>query len=182
MKIKAKVLLEVAGFPKTHVEKTINAVLTEIPKREYVILDQEVLPTEEKEDMFTAIAELTVEFPEVENLYGFCFDFMPASIDIVEPELLNFGIQEFNNSLNDLIATLHNLDHMLKNSNARVKVLSKNISALTSNFVLNLLENDLTLKQLSKKLGIPEDLTKKFLDAFEKQGLIKKDGVKYLKK
>ena len=115
-------------------------------------------------------------------LGGFCFDFMPASVDIIEPETINLGIQEFNNSLNDLLATLHKLDQMLKNSNARTKVLTKNLNALTSNFVLNLLENDLTLKQLATKLGIPEDLTEKFLGAFEQQNLIKKEGKKYSKK
>ncbi|MBT3303827.1 hypothetical protein HN592_00385 [Candidatus Woesearchaeota archaeon] len=182
MVIKAKVLLEVAGFPKEHVEKTIRSVLEEIPKREYKILDQEILPTKERDEMFTSLAEATIECSEVETLYGFCFDFMPASVDIIEPETINLGIQEFNNSLNDLLATLHKLDQMLKNSNARTKVLTKNLNALTSNFVLNLLENDLTLKQLATKLGIPEDLTEKFLGAFEQQNLIKKEGKKYSKK
>lgn len=182
MVIKAKVLLEVAGFPKEHVEKTIKSVLEEIPKREYKILDQEMLPTKKKEEMFSALAEVIIECSDVENLYGFCFDFMPASVDVLEPETLSFGAQEFNNGLNDLIAMLHKLDQMLKNSNARVKVLAKNINALTSNFVMNLLEKELTLKQLSEKLGIPEDLTEKFLKAFEKQKLIKKEGKKYSKK
>lgn len=183
MMIKVKVLLEVAGFPKEHVEKTIQSVLEEIPKREYNVTDQEILPTEEKEDMFSALAEVTVECPDVENLYGFCFDFMPASVDVLEPENLSFGAQEFNNGLNDLLATLHKLDQLLKNSNARVKVLTKNLNSLTSNFVMNLLsEESLTLSKLSKKLGIPEELIGKFLEALEKQKLIKKEGNKYLKK
>lgn len=183
MNVKTKVLLEVAGFPKEHVEKTIKAVIDTISKnKDYKLEENEFLQTEEKEGVFSAISEATITFQDISDLYGFCFDFMPSSVDIIEPEEMKITAREFNASLNDLLATLHNHDMFLKNSNAKLKIVTNNLTNLLSNFILHLTEKEIEMAELSKQLGIPEEHLKSFIEEMEKQNLITRNGNKCVKK
>jgi hypothetical protein len=180
--IKAKAIIEIAGFPKEHVEKTMNAVISGLAnKKEFSLKEKEIMPAEQKGEMFSAVAEATIDFKEISDIYGFCFDAMPSSIDIISPEEMMIDSRTLNAGLNDLLATLHSHDMYLKNSNARYKILSKNLGTLLSNFILHLLEKEATKEELSKELGIPEENLKTFLEELEKQKLITRNGEKYKK-
>lgn len=181
-KIKAKVILEVAGHPKGHVEKTLNKVVEQIPKEEGCeLIEKEIFPVEEKKEMFSGFAETQISFEGLDNLYAFCFKFLPSSIDILEPETISMKMGEFNKSINDLISVLHDRDKFLKNSNANVKILEKNINQLLSNFLTFLLEKPKSPSEVAHFTGVPEEKIKKQLEYLEKNNQIKKEGEKYVK-
>ena len=65
-------------------------------------------------------------------LFGFCFDFMPSSLEIVKPETLKFDATKMNNLLNDLAARLHYYDMIVKQLRVRNMILEKNASKAPS--------------------------------------------------
>jgi hypothetical protein len=178
--MKAKTIIEIAGSPKEHVEKTLSLVLDEA-KKAVKVTNAEVFPAEEKQGLWTTFAELDVFFPDVESIYTFCFRFLPSSIDIIEPESLSIDTKEFSNSLNDLLATLHSQDRALKENVARVKILNKNTNRLLANFISFIVQNPSSPEEIGKKTGIPKDELSNLLNIMVKEGKLLKTGELYKK-
>lgn len=181
MNIRVKAIVEIVGAPKDHVDLTLKNMVGRIDSLEKSkIIEQEIFPAEEKEELFSAFAELEIEFQNLTSVYSFCFNFLPSSIDIIEPEKLSVEAGEFNGSLNDLLATLHNMDMLLKNSNARVKMLTKNVDIITQNFIRHVTKEPKTVSNIANETGINEENAQKLLDHLEKNNGVKKDGDKYV--
>ena len=118
-KIKANAIIELVGAPKEHIEQTMEKVITlieenkdqEILKKEITEPKEQEFPHPQKKDekikVWSTFAELEVSFKDFDTLTNFCFEFMPSSIDILEPLTLEIDAQEINNSLNDILARLH---------------------------------------------------------------------------
>ena len=122
-KFRAKTIIEILGKPKEHVEETLKTYVKALEKDvKFKIISSEFADAEEQEqdELFSAFAELEIETNELEHLFGFCFDYMPASIDIIEPENLTILSHQLNTIVNDLQGKLHTLDmavKQLKNEN-----------------------------------------------------------------
>ena len=128
-KILAKVVIEIVGKPKEHVDMTIRKYMDGI-KENFKIINHELYDAEEIKDekfksMFSSFMDLEMEFDDFNDLIGFCFDYMPSSIDILRPEKFSLDARELMDALNDLIAKLHNLDMKVKNLNAENVLLKK---------------------------------------------------------
>lgn len=164
-KIKTKIILEIAGYPEKHVEETMKKVVEKIEKEKNLKLeDKEIFPVEKKDETFNTFAELDISFDKLVEIYEFCFNYMPSSIDILEPnDTLSIDPSEFNESINDLIATLHHHDMFLKNSNARLKALNANMNKLLLNFIGYLKKEKKKMPEISKVVGLKEENLKKFL-------------------
>tara|TARA_Y100000310_G_C20619626_1_gene782551 strand:+ start:153 stop:701 length:549 start_codon:yes stop_codon:yes gene_type:complete len=178
--IKTKTIIEIAGSPKEHVEKTMELVLKEVANVEKTKLHgKEVFPIKENKDLFSMYAEIDLSFDDMETLYTFCFDFLPSSVDILDPLELKFDSMEFTNSFNDMLATLHQRDMMVKNTSAKNRILNMNMQAILKNFISYLCEEGLAIEALSKKIGIVEEQITPFLEGMEKDGKLKKEGDTY---
>jgi len=118
-KILAKVVIEIVGGPKEHVDMTIRKYMDEIRDEFNVIkhelYDAEPLKEEKFKRMFSSFVDLEMEFNNFKDIVGFCFDYMPSSIDIIKPDKANLESKELMDMLNDLMAKLHNLDMRVKN-------------------------------------------------------------------
>ncbi|MEM3127156.1 MAG: hypothetical protein QW331_03765, partial [Candidatus Woesearchaeota archaeon] len=106
--IHARVIIELMGKPKEHVEKTIKDYIKHISEdQNFEVLNQEIAPLEPKEEYFVTFAELEILCKDVPSLVGFCFDYMPSSIEIIEPEKINYDRHQLSSIINDLQARLH---------------------------------------------------------------------------
>jgi len=118
-KIKANAIIEIAGAPKEHVEQTMVKVIEIIKaNKEHEIIKNEISePTESefpdpnnaenKIKIWSTFTEIEADFQSFDALTNFCFEFMPSSIEILEPLELKIDAQEVNNTLNDILARLH---------------------------------------------------------------------------
>ncbi len=118
-KIKIHTIIEIAGSPKEHVESTINKMMDimkenknlNILKKEIAEAEKIDLPAEVKNaqdiEVFSAFAELEIEMPNLEEIMGFCYTFMPSSLEIMEPESITMTQKDLENSLGDLLGKLH---------------------------------------------------------------------------
>ncbi|MBI4154464.1 hypothetical protein HY498_00045 [Candidatus Woesearchaeota archaeon] len=82
------------------------------------VVDETIAPAEQIEKLFSSFAEVEIKFESLAQIIGFCFDFMPSSIEILEPSELKTDNLSMNGLLNDLIARLHRYDMFLKNLHA----------------------------------------------------------------
>ena len=118
-KIHTRIILEVVGSPKDHVEKTISMILENIrTNKQWEVIDETMAPAEQIEKLFSTFAEVEINFKSLAQIIGFCFDFMPSSIEIIEPNSLNIENTSATGLINDLIARLHRYDMFLKNLHA----------------------------------------------------------------
>ena len=179
------VIIEVIGKPKEHVGETLKGYVENIKKKE----DIEILQTDfdelkefegDQEELFVSIVELELLAKNIPTLIGFCFDYMPSSIDIIEPKELKIKDVELSTIMNDLQGKLHKLDMGAKQLSNENKFLMKNTFFLATNLVAVLLRpGPKNLKDLSRLTGMNEKDCGEFLEKLIKQEFVKKEEGKY---
>ncbi len=127
--------MEILGSPKEHVESTSKLLIDKIKERKDLELvksyisdlkETKISENQPKNVKFwSSIIEVEVKLENIEKLIGFCFDFMPSSIDILEPSKLEMDARDVNGFVNDLMARLHKYDMFVKNLKAQVSMMQK---------------------------------------------------------
>ncbi|MBS3163551.1 hypothetical protein J4427_02570 [Candidatus Woesearchaeota archaeon] len=126
MEITIKAIIEIAGFPEEHVKNTMNMVIENLGKEKGIsILKKNIAPVEKVTQMWSNFAELELRISNFKELNDFCFNYMPSSIEIMDPIKLNINSNEVDDLLNDLLARLHNFTMFLKNLQAENIVLKR---------------------------------------------------------
>ncbi len=174
-------IIEVLGKPKKHVEQTIKTYVKKIKENKKIrILKEDYSEAKKVEGLFSIFVELEALVKDTAELVFFCFDYMPSSIEIIEPEELSYRKNDFSAFLNDLQARLHNIDMALKQYKARNTMLIKNSAILLRNIIIVFLEQGpRTRKEISKRVGLPEDKIENILKIMIKENRIKKKGKNY---
>lgn len=176
--IRCRAILEVLGKPKEHVEKTIKLLVEKVKERPQIsFLNEkyaEVKP--EGKTMFSTFVELELVVKGITTLTGFCFDFMPSSIDIEKPEQLIVKNRDISNIFNDLQSKLHNVDMVAKTLRAERDFLKRNLNTMIANLITILIKmNKNRVEDLSKFTGINKEELEKHLEKLIKEGKIKKE-------
>ncbi|MAG20032.1 hypothetical protein CL618_01200 [archaeon] len=120
-----RAVIEIVGSPKEHVEKILGLVIEKIKKEELKVLRVDAFDAKEVKELWSCFAEVEIEFETLERFMGFCFDYMPSSIEILEPEELKVESGSFGDIINDLLAKLHQYDMLIKGLKAENIVLKR---------------------------------------------------------
>ena len=174
-------IIEVLGKPKEHVEKALGDYLAKIKESEKLIfISEDVSEAKEVEgSMFSTFAEVELMAKGTDAVINFCFDYMPSSIEIVDPDVLKYSSKALTNFLNDLQTRLHNLDMLVKTTNSKNQALNRNTENLLKNSIkLAVNSGHDTLGKMSKVLGISESNLDKIVDMLVEAGSLVKDGDK----
>ena len=127
----ARVIIEVVGAPKEHVDNTLQLFTHKIKQDEerYIITKEDFEEAEKdgEEKFFTGFAELEILMKDFRALFEFCLDYMPSSIEIMEPEAFKFTANDYNVFINELLA-LHNKSTKLPRHKSKPKALPKNVT------------------------------------------------------
>ncbi len=182
--IHVRAIIEVLGKPKEYVEKAIREYLEKIRQdKNFSVVLADVADTQPQEDgLFVTFAELELKMKNMPVLMGFCFDYMPSVIEILEPEKLVLADTDLTKFINDLQARLHQVDMVAKQAVTESGFLKKNLHNLMKNYVTVILANAgaLTSEQLSKLTGMAKDSLEDFLDTLVDEKVIKMEGETYL--
>lgn len=117
--ITIKAIIEIVGAPKEHVEKTVKLVVDKIKERNIEIINHSIAEVKQIKQFWSSFVEADLKFDKFDSLLGFCFDFMPSSVELISPDKIEFGTMDFNNYLNDILARIHRYDMVLKQLNAQ---------------------------------------------------------------
>ena len=176
--IRCRAILEVLGKPKEHVEKTIKTLVEKIKENpEISVLNEEYAEIKPQEKtMFSTFVELELVVKGITELTGFCFDFMPSSLEIEKPDQFTLKNRDISNILNDLQSKLHSVDMVAKTLKAERDFLKRNLNTMLTNTITILIKLDKnTLEDLSKFSGINPEEMEKHLERLIKEGKIKKE-------
>jgi hypothetical protein len=178
----ARVMFEIVGRPKEHVEDTIKKYVTRLKQdTELIFVSEDYDEAEEVEDgVFGGIAEIELLVKNAEKLTWLCINFSPASVEILEPAQITLEQKEITNWYNDLLSRLHELGVMQKTLTSQQEGLVRNFNAMTRNAILLVLKEPAEIDQISKRIGMVNEHTEKFLDALIQEKKIKKEKNKYL--
>ncbi len=176
-----RVMFEVVGRPKEHVQKTMSAYIENLKKdTELIFVSEEFDDAEEMEEgVFGAIAEIELLLQNTEKLTWLCVNFTPASLEILEPAQITIEQKEMTNWYNDLLSRLHEIGVGQKTLTSQHQGLIRNFNAMTRNAILLVLKESSELEQISKRIGMASEHTEKFLEALIEEKKVKKDKNKY---
>lgn len=179
--MRVRAIVEMLGAPKEYIVKTLKTYVKKIGEnKETIVLKEKYAKPRKQEKLFSIFVELEMLVKDASTLAFFCFDYMPASIEIIEPEKFTYNARDFANFFNDMQARLHRLDMVIKNLTAKASVLEKNAGLLLRNNLLILLkEKDKGLDELAKGSGIPPRQLAPFLERLIREGWIKEKKGKY---
>lgn len=116
--IKASFILEMIGRPPEHMVETLEKIIKEIDNEKGVSvkskkINEPVLMKDQK-DFYTTFAEIEVEVEEILNLAILMFKYMPAHIEIIEPELIALTNNGWSDILSELTRRLHGYDEVAR--------------------------------------------------------------------
>jgi hypothetical protein len=187
--ILCKVIIEVVGKPKEHIENSLRMVIDRLKHEEKNIklkqgdlfkAKEVEITTEQKGQFWSTFAELDIYVKNVQVLSAFCFEYMPSSIEILEPQDLKFGLKAFSDVLTDLMTKLHNVGMAIKTLKAENDVLNRNAASLLRNIVMIALRTkEKSADEVAAFSGIEKEKLKPFLDEFVKGGLLIENNCKY---
>ena len=179
--IRCRTIIEVLGKPKEHVESTIKEYTEHIKKdSELVVLNEEFSEIREQGKLWSQFVELELVVKGTQKLIGFCFEYMPSSIDVIKPENLSMTSAEISSFVNDLQARLHSVDMVVKKLKGENDFLKLNMNAIVHNAILICLKvSKLNLGQLSKVTGVDAKELEIFLEKLLKENKIKKEEELY---
>lgn len=189
--LRIRVLFEIIGTPKKHIEDTLKAYIENVKTHEGVIVLEEEFEEateiknqeEEKETvpMWGTLAEVEMLVDGIDKLTWLAINFSPASIELLEPDNLTMESKEVSNWITDVLARLHEIGVHQKTINNQNQGLIRNFNAMTRNAILLCLQDgEKDIDFLSKKIGMANEHTQKFLDALIKENKIKNEKNKYI--
>ena len=179
--IRCKVIIEILGKPKEHVEKTLRIYTSKIKHDSgIVVINSEFSEAVEKESLWSMFAELELVVKGLPKLIAFCFDYMPSSIEILKPEEFNMKKSTVEDLLNDLQSRLHNVDMVVKQQKNENEFLRKNMNTAVRNVILiSLASGSLDEEKLSKVTGVASKELKLFLEELTKENRIREEKGDY---
>ncbi len=111
-RVRAKIVVELLGSPKEHVDETMKMVVGKLRKEEGVKLLKESVYAAEQNDeikpMWSSFSDLDIETVSIKKLMDVCFDYLPSSVEIISPEKVDLTSADYGYLLNELLAQLHN--------------------------------------------------------------------------
>jgi len=176
--IRLKTIIEILGKPKGHVEKSINMYVDKIKQDpDLIVLNVSISNAEEKDKLWAIFAEIDIVVKGIPKLIGFCFDYMPSSIEIIKPEEFALKASEIQDFMNDLQARLHTVDMIVKQQKNENEFLRRNMNTSIKNIILiSLAKNNLDKEHLSKITGIKDEELSIFLKKLVEEKKIKEEN------
>jgi hypothetical protein len=181
--IHVRIILEIIGKPKEHVEESLKDYVKKIKADKELIIIKESSEKAEKHegDLFSAFAELDMLMKGPEDLLAFCFDYMPSSVEIIEPEKIFIKNSDFSDFTNDMLSRSISLNTSYLEMQEKLNFYLANTAILLRNFIVVLLSSrPMTVKKMAPYLGIKESEVQQVVEVLVKEGKVKKDKDVYV--
>jgi hypothetical protein len=179
--IHCRSIVEILGKPEKHVQDTLREYVQKMKEnKNLILLKEDYSETKEQEEgLFSIFVELELLIKGVGEVVFFCFDYMPSSVEILEPEQLIYKNRELSAFLNDLQQRLHTYDMALKQFKARnERLMNENLILMKTAVLLSLSKEKMNKEKLITRTGLPEDRLEKLLSIMLKESrIIEEDGL-----
>lgn len=127
-----RMIVEIMGAPKTHIEETMKKVVEKLETEKGIkVLKKKTFDCKElKNGLFSTFSEIEFEANELQKISDICFDYMPSSVEILEPAGADMDMAVLSDMFNDILAKLHRYDMLVKNFNAENRLLKEKMEKM----------------------------------------------------
>jgi len=169
--IKATIILEIIGKPPEHLIETLEELIKKIDEEKGVQvlgkkINEPVLMKDSKE-FYTTFTEIDIEVEDILYLAIVMFKYMPAHVEVVEPELIALTNNGWTDILSELTRRLHGYDEIARVIQIQNAQMQKKLRDLlpkanqgSPNVVASPKEKEVK-EELSKEKEVKEKTTKK---------------------
>lgn len=122
-----RAIIEVMGFPEEHVKEVTEKVIEKLKAEDRITVIKDTLhPAQKvKEKFFSCFAEVELKIHDFSKLLGFCYDYLPSSVEILDTEKVVIPVREFHFALNETLEKLHHYNLTVTNLTNRLTQLEK---------------------------------------------------------
>jgi len=133
--VSAIIIIEVIGKPPEHLVETLESIIKQISEEKGVSviskkINEPVLLKEQTE-FYSSFAEIEVKVEEILYIARLIFKYMPAHIEIIEPESVLLTNSEMNEIFNETVRRLHEYDEIARILEVEKNILGKRVKELT---------------------------------------------------
>lgn len=132
--ISVKMIIEVAGRPPEHLTETLEKMIEKISEEKGVSIEEknihEPVIMKDQKDFYTSFAEIEVKIEEISLLAVLVLKYMPAHVEIIEPELIAFTNNGWNDIFNEFLRRLHHYDEVARVIQTEKMVLENKLRSL----------------------------------------------------
>lgn len=131
-KIEARVVIEIVGAPKEHVEEVMKNVVEKFKAEDGLkVIKEKIADVKETENkLWGTFAELEFETEHMQKIADICFDYMPSSVEILDPAGLEMDTSMLADMFNEILAKLHGYAMNAKKLDAENRLLNARIDKL----------------------------------------------------
>lgn len=174
-----RAIVEIVGKPEDYVKTALKDHLKKI-EDDFEVLKKTIEPPKEHESYFSTFAEIEILVKDTNDLLSFTFDYLPSSIEILDPESIMINTNDFSDFLNDLQSRLLALNSGIIQAKDLSKHYIKNSAVLLRNFLVMLLSSGAkTLIQLQSFMGVKPVDIEKILNILINEKKVKQDNDLY---
>ena len=112
----SRITVEVLGSPKDHVEKALQLVIKKLKEEQKikVLKVQEFECKQMDNKLWNTFADIEFETKELKKVLEVCYDYMPSTIEILEPAGLEMDTNDVADVFNDFLTKMHKYSMVLK--------------------------------------------------------------------
>jgi len=133
--VSAIMIIEVIGKPPEHLIETLESIIKQISEETGVsIIDKKInepVLLKEQTEFYSSFAEIEIKVKEILYIARLIFKYMPAHIEIIEPESVLLTNSEMNEIFNETVRRLHEYDEIARILEVEKNILGKRIKELT---------------------------------------------------
>ncbi len=126
--IRSTIILEIIGKPAEHLVKTLEDLIKQIGEEKGVeVVDKKInepIEIKESKDFYTTFAEVDLEVEDILYLAIIMFKYMPAHVEVIEPEIITLTNNGWTDILSELTRRLHGYEEVarvIKIQNAKMQ-------------------------------------------------------------
>ena len=116
--IRSTIILEIIGKPAEHLIKTLEDIIKRIGEEKGVkVVDKklnEPVEIKENKDFYTTFAEVDLEVDDILYLAIIMFKYMPAHVEVIEPETISLTNNGWTDILSELTRRLHGYEEVAR--------------------------------------------------------------------
>ena len=181
--IHTRIVIEIIGKPKEHIEQALKEYVEKIDEDKNLIIIKKSFSEAkqiQESELFNIFSEMEILVKGFNSLIEFCFNYMPASIEILDPSKLTVDAHNMTNLFNDFQEKLHKADFLAKTTMQQNQIAMKNLKGMIRNSLVILLKDKgLKITEICTSTGLKEKDMIKYIDEMIKEGKIRKIGEKY---
>ncbi len=180
--VKVVMIVEIMGQPAGHVREKIEEHMGFLDQRKEIeVISKEFsepadVPTHKEGDkptgLFTCFSEVEFECDTLKEVADVVFDFMPSSVEVIEPAQVTFEAHDATDLLNNLTGRIHRYDDIAKMAQGKIRQLTQQLQIAAQALNDNGLLKD--GKLVTKKPEVKKTTKKKVKKAAKKKTSKKK--------